>query len=336
MLPMNQDLILDVNGLQVSFFVDGSELKAVDGASFQVRRGRVLAVVGESGCGKSVSAYSILRLVKRPGRIVGGQIVLHPKSGSSIDITALKEDAESLYAVRGGQIGMIFQEPMTALSPVHTIGNQLSEAIALHRPLSKAAIEAEAISLLTKVGIAGPAQALNKYPHELSGGMRQRVVIAIALANSPELLIADEPTTALDVTLQAQILGLLKSLKQNEDLSVLLITHDLGVVAQTADDIVIMYLGRVVESGPLRKVLKAPKHPYTRGLLDSIPSRSVRGKPLPSILGNVPSLKEIPAGCPFHPRCPYALPGRCDQGTAPQISDVDTEQSVACFRLGEI
>jgi len=336
MVATNHDLILDVKDLKVSFFVDDSELKAVDGASFQVRRGRVLAVVGESGCGKSVSAYSILRLVKHPGRIVGGQIVLHPKSGPSIDITALQEDAESLYALRGGKIGMIFQEPMTALSPVHTIGNQLSEAIALHRPLGKAAIEAEAISLLTKVGIAGPAQALKKYPHELSGGMRQRVVIAIALANSPELLVADEPTTALDVTLQAQILGLLKSLKQNEDLSVLLITHDLGVVAQTADDIVLMYLGRVVESGPLRKVLKAPKHPYTRGLLDSIPSRSVRGKPLPSITGNVPSLKEIPAGCPFHPRCPYAVPGRCDQGTAPQLSDFDAEQRVACLRAGEI
>ncbi|MDX2055832.1 MAG: ABC transporter ATP-binding protein [Polyangiaceae bacterium] len=333
---MPNDFVLEVKDLKTSFFVDGVELKAVDGASFQVRRGRVVAIVGESGCGKSVSAYSILRLVKPPGRIVGGRILIHPHSDSTIDITALSEDSDKLYALRGGTVGMIFQEPMTALSPVHTVGNQLAEAIRLHRRQSTQAIDREAATLLGKVGIAAPEQALKKYPHELSGGMRQRVVIAIALANSPELVIADEPTTALDVTLQAQILGLLKSLKREHNLSVLLITHDLGVVAQTADDIVLMYLGRVVEAGPLREVLRNPQHPYTRGLLDSIPSRSERGKPLPSIEGNVPSLKEIPPGCPFHPRCRYAVPGRCDQGLPPPTLALNAEHTVACLRMGEL
>jgi oligopeptide/dipeptide ABC transporter ATP-binding protein len=328
--------VLEVRDLRVSFFVDGRELKAVDGASFQLQRGRVLALVGESGCGKSVTAYSVLRLIQKPGRVVGGNILLNLKGRAAVDTAKLTADAPELYELRGGSVGMVFQEPMTALSPVHTVGNQLSEAISLHQRLEPRAIEERARAILEEVGLSSSADVLKRHPHELSGGMRQRVMIAIALANQPELVIADEPTTALDVTLQAQVLGLLKRLQREHSLSVLLITHDLGVVAQTADDIAIMYLGRIVEAGPMRQVLKHPRHPYTRGLLDSIPSRVPLGKRLPSIEGTVPQLTAIPAGCAFHPRCPHALPGRCDQGDPPTLESLGGQQQAACFRLAEL
>jgi ABC-type dipeptide/oligopeptide/nickel transport system ATPase component len=275
--------VLEVDDLSVSFFTEEGEVRAVDHVSFAIRRGRCLAIVGESGSGKSVTAYSLLRLVQSPGRILNGRILLSPRSGSAIDIAALSERDERLYRVRGGYVSMIFQEPMTALSPVHTIGNQLCEAILLHQSATERQAQHLAIEMLAKVGISNPAQRLGQYPHEFSGGMRQRVVIAMALVCRPELLIADEPTTALDVTIQAQILTLIKSLQAELGTSVLFITHDIGVVAQVADDVCVMYQGRVVEQGSVRAVLKAPLHPYTQGLLAAIPGLASLGKRLPTI-----------------------------------------------------
>ncbi|MFW5841236.1 MAG: ABC transporter ATP-binding protein, partial [Planctomycetota bacterium] len=237
MADPNNDILLEVDSLETVFDVEGGRVLAVDGASFQVRRGRILAIVGESGCGKSVTAYSILRLIQPPGRIIRGRIVLHPEGAAPIEITALSEKDETLYELRGGLVSMIFQEPMTALSPVHTIGNQLREAILLHQEMTPNQADIVAAKMLARVGIPAAKAKLQQYPHELSGGMRQRVVIAMALVANPQLLIADEPTTALDVTIQAQILRLIKQLQSEMQTAVLLITHDLGVVAQTADDV---------------------------------------------------------------------------------------------------
>jgi len=331
-----RDVLVEVEDLKTYFYVDDQEIRAVDGASFSVRRGRIMAIVGESGCGKSVTAYSVMRLIQKPGKIVGGRITLHPVGEPPIDITALGEKDERLFHLRGGLVSMIFQEPMTALSPVHTVGNQICEAILLHQDVTKKQAEEIAVGMLAKVGIPGAAERLRQYPHEMSGGMRQRVVIAMALVCNPQLLIADEPTTALDVTIQAQILELIKDLQRDLDTSVLLITHDLGVVAQTAEDVAVMYLGRIIEQAEIRPLMKDPRHPYTRGLLLSLPSLSGHGERLPSITGSVPSLTEVPPGCPFHPRCPYAEPGRCDVGTPPPLEPMRDGRRVACLRAEEI
>jgi oligopeptide/dipeptide ABC transporter ATP-binding protein len=328
--------VLEVRNLKTYFYTHEGEVRAVDDASFRVRRGRVLAVVGESGCGKSVTAYSILRLVQHPGRIVAGQIVLHPRDGDPIEIAGLSEKSDTLYRVRGGLVSMIFQEPMTALSPVHTIGDQICEAILLHRTASRREAERIAADMLGKVGIPGARESLRRYPHEMSGGMRQRVVIAMALACGPELLIADEPTTALDVTIQAQILRLIRDLQKQASSAVILITHDLGVVAQTADEVAVMYLGRIIEEAPVRDLMKTPMHPYTRGLLKSLPALSSTHARLPSIRGSVPSLTELPPGCPFHPRCPYAERDRCDRGGPPPFESIAADRGVACLRWKEI
>ncbi len=327
--------MLDVIGLKTHFFTEDGELPAVDGVTFSIKRGRTLALVGESGCGKSVTSYSLLQLVQKPGKIVAGKILLHSARAGDIDVAQLSEDSEALYHVRGGLVSMIFQEPMTALSPVHTIGEQIMEAIFLHQEVSVAEAQARAIGMLRKVGVSAPERRIDQYPHEISGGMRQRVVIAMALVSNPELLIADEPTTALDVTIQAQILGLIKSLQREMGCSVLLITHDLGVVAQSADDVAVMYLGRIVECGPVRDILKFPRHPYTQGLLRSIPSLNT-GRRLASIPGAVPSLAAIPPGCPFHPRCPHALEGVCNVGEPPALRELSASRGVACFRANEI
>ncbi len=333
----NNDILLDVQGLRTVFDVEGGQVWAVDGASFSVRRGQILAIVGESGCGKSVTAYSILKLITRPGRIVGGKIVLHPKGGEPIDVTALGEKSDKLYDVRGGLVSMIFQEPMTALSPVHTIGNQICEAIRLHQDAGRREAAAAAVEMLAKVGIPSPETRIKQYPHELSGGMRQRAVIAMALVCRPELLIADEPTTALDVTIQAQILGLIKDMRRQLGTAVLLITHDLGVVAQTADDVAVMYLGRIVEQGPIRPLMRSPLHPYTRGLLESLPSLSGGRDRLASIPGAVPSPMNRPAGCPFHSRCRHARKGVCDEGAPPPLRPFGgQEQQVACALAEEV
>ncbi len=304
--------LLEVQDLQTHFMSDEGPLRAVDGVTFSLTRGKTLAIVGESGCGKSVTSYSILRLIQPPGRIVGGQILLHEEDGTTVDMASLDTRDERLYRIRGGVASMIFQEPMTALSPVHTIGNQITEAILLHRKVSRRQADSLAAEMLTKVGIPTAAERLARYPHELSGGMRQRVVIAMALVCRPQLLIADEPTTALDVTIQAQILRLMRDLQAEMGMSMLLITHNLGVVAQMADEVAVMYLGRIVEQGLVREVLKRPRHPYTKCLLRSLPALSSHRQRLPSIRGSVPALHEIPPGCSFHPRCPSFAAGRCD------------------------
>jgi ABC-type dipeptide/oligopeptide/nickel transport system ATPase component len=265
--------LLEVRDLAVSFFTPDGVVSAVQGVSFAIGRGRTLALVGESGSGKTVTAYSILRLIQPPGRITGGRILLRSARAGDIELADLGEEDELLYRVRGGLVSMIFQEPMTALSPVHTVGSQIAEAILLHQKRTVKEARELTIEMLGKVGMPLPSVCYHQYPHELSGGMRQRVVIAMALVCKPELLIADEPTTALDVTIQAQILGLIKTLQRELGCAVLLITHDFGVVAQMADDVAVMHCGIVVESGDVRSVLKAPQHAYTRSLLDALPSR---------------------------------------------------------------
>ena len=268
--------LLEVTDLKTHFVTPDGTVPAVDGVSFNIARGRTLALVGESGSGKSVTSYSILRLVQPPGKIIAGKILLRSARLGNIDIAALDERSELLYRVRGGLVSMIFQEPMTALSPVHTVGSQIAEAILLHQRATKAEARVITVEMLKKVGIASADRCFDQYPHELSGGMRQRVVIAMALVCRPELLIADEPTTALDVTIQAQILGLIKTLQRELGCSVLLITHDFGVVAQVADDVAVMWRGKIVEQGTVREVLKNPQHAYTRALLDALPSRRAR------------------------------------------------------------
>jgi oligopeptide/dipeptide ABC transporter ATP-binding protein len=329
------EVLLTVEDLHAHFFTEHGELPAVDGVSFSIKRGRTLALVGESGCGKSVTAHAILRLIPTPGRIVRGRMVLYSRRAGTIDIATLEEGDDSLYQVRGGLVSMIFQEPMTALSPVHTVGSQISEAILLHREVTAAAARHMGIDMLRRVGVAAPERRYDQFPHEISGGMRQRAVIAMALVCNPELLIADEPTTALDMTTQAQILGLIKAFQRDTGCSVLFITHDLGVVAQTADDIAVMYLGRIVEHGNVRDILKRPGHPYTQGLLRSLPSLNTGGR-LAAIPGVVPSLTAIPTGCGFHPRCPHARTGLCDVGGAPALRTLAPGHSVACVRAEEI
>ena len=337
--PVNDDLdptILEIDNLSVYFYTEEGEVREVDGVSFQMRRGRIMALVGESGCGKSVTSYSILRLIQKPGEIKGGSINFYPRDGSNIDITRLPEKSSALFHLRGGQISMIFQEPMTALSPVHTVGNQICEAILLHQDVTKEEARKRAIEMLGKVGIPGAASRIDQYPFEMSGGMRQRVVIAMALVCNPEILIADEPTTALDVTIQAQIMGLIKNLQSELRTSTLLITHDLGVVAQLADDVAVMYLGRIVERGDVHTIMKNPKHPYTLMLLKSLPSLALEKARLPSIKGSVPSVTELPSGCPFHPRCPFAEAGRCDIGGRPDLEKITEGHFAACLCLNEI
>ncbi len=328
--------VLDVKNLKVSFFTEEGEICAVNDVTFSIPKGKVTALVGESGCGKSVTAYSILRLIQKPGKLLGGEILFRSSDVADIDIACLGENCEDLYKIRGGRISMIFQEPMTALSPVHKVGNQICEAILLHQDMNKAEAREKAIEMLTKVGIPGATQRIDQYPFEMSGGMRQRVVIAMALVCNPELLIADEPTTALDVTIQAQIMNLMGDLQKNLGTSILLITHDLGVVAQMSDYVAVMYLGRIVEYGGVRDVLKRPRHPYTMGLLKSLPSMSLDKEELPFIKGSVPNLTDIPLGCSFHPRCPYAKKGICDVGDSPESIEIEEGREVACFLADEI
>ena len=330
------DNVLEIEDLRVYFYTEEGQVRAVDGVSFAIPRGKIMALVGESGCGKSVTSFSILRLIQKPGKIEGGSIRFFPKDGDPIDIAALEEKSDRLFQLRGGSISMIYQEPMTALSPVHTIGNQICEAILLHQDVDSKEAEGIAVEMLGRVGIPNPGERIAQYPFEMSGGMRQRAVIAMALVCNPEILIADEPTTALDVTIQAQIMNLIKQLQRELGTSTLLITHDLGVVAQLADRVAVMYMGRVVEQADVRTTMKSPRHPYTMGLLKSLPSLALSKERLPSISGTVPSLTELPPGCPFHPRCPYADPICYDSEDAPALLPVGKEHSVACLRVGEI
>ena len=321
--------LISVRDLRTYFVSDEGTTRAVDGASFDVHPGRTLGIVGETGCGKSVTARSILRIVERPGRIVGGEIILQREKGV-VDLAQLDEDGREMRAIRGGEIGLVFQEPLTSFSPVHTVGDQITEAIRLHSRLDKAGARKRAIELLKMVGVGRAEGRLADYPWQLSGGLRQRAMIAMALAGGPRLLIADEPTTALDVTTQAQILDLLRQLQRETHMAIMLITHDLGVVAEMADDVVVMYLGRVVETGPVDTIFHAPKHPYTRALLRSIPG--VANAPrvrLPTIAGSIPHPFARPTGCSFHPRCSEVIAGRC-AAIEPQLAPMEAGHMVSC------
>jgi peptide/nickel transport system ATP-binding protein len=324
-----------VQDLKTRFFLDEGTVRAVDGVSLEVPRGKTTCLVGESGCGKSVTAFSIMRLVYPPGRIVSGEILLH-RGKADVDITALPAEGREIRAVRGRDIAMVFQEPMTSLSPVHRVGEQIAEAVQLHSDLRGRAARERAAEMMHRVGIPTPGQRFRQYPHEMSGGLRQRSMIAMALSCRPSLLIADEPTTALDVTIQAQILELMRELQAEMGMSILLITHDLGVVAEMADLVAVMYLGRIVEMADCRTVLTGPLHPYTRALLRSIPGTAGEfGGRLQTITGSVPDPFERVAGCPFHPRCEGVEPGLCDREGPPELVEVAPGHLVACPRRAE-
>jgi peptide/nickel transport system ATP-binding protein len=313
--------LLKVDGLHMHFFTKAGVVKAVDDVSFSVERGRILGLVGESGSGKSMTGYSILGLVDPPGRIVSGSILF-----SGTDLTRL--DAAAWRKLRGDRIAMIFQDPMMTLNPVLRIDTQITEAILAHADVSRESALARAREALSRVGIASPDERLRAYPHQFSGGMRQRVAIAIALVNGPDLLIADEPTTALDVTIQGQILFEMQKLCRESGTALIWITHDLSVIAGLADEVCVMYAGRFVESGSVAEVIDRPLHPYTRGLVDSVPSRNARGRPLRQIPGMTPSLLSLPPGCPFRERCGFAS-ARCAQ--SPEITEAAPGRRLRCF-----
>ena len=317
--------LLEVKDLQTHFPTRAGLVRAVDGVSFHLDRGELLGLVGESGCGKSITALSVMRLIAPPGKIVNGEILFHGK-----DLLKLS-DAE-MRDMRGDDIAMIFQDPMTSLNPVFTVGEQIAEALRLHRKMSRSEARKATIEAMREVAIPDPARRLDDYPHQLSGGMRQRIMIAMALACNPKLLIADEPTTALDVTIQAQILELLNELRKQRELAVLLITHDLGVVAEVADRVAVMYTGRIVEQSPVDELFARPKHPYTEGLLRSVPKLTIddvtRKERLETIEGVVPSPTDLPPGCHFAPRCVHRMP-RCTEGRIP-LYELDGDVQVRC------
>ena len=325
--------LLEIKDLVTVFHASDGRLPAVDGVSLSIERGRTLGLVGESGCGKSVTAMSTLRLVSSPGQIESGSITFTTE-GESIDLVTTPE--KQLRKVRGGRIGMIFQEPMTSLNPVFTIGNQIAEVVQLHRKVSRSEARSRALEMLHLVRVADPEQRLDEYPHQLSGGMRQRVMIAIALACEPDLIIADEPTTALDVTIQAQILELLDDLQSRLGTAILLITHDLGVVAETCDDVAVMYAGRIVEQASAVELFSRPLHPYTIGLLQARPNVDARDSgPLATIPGMVPPPQDFPAGCRIHPRCSHAREPQCNV-EPPSLREVSPGHFVRCHFAEEI
>ncbi len=335
------EIALEVKGLKTHFFLQQGIVRAVEDVDFTVLRGQTVGVVGESGCGKSVMARSVLSIVPTPGHIVEGQILFHrqlEKNGSItkdvVDMAAIDPKGPLARSIRGAEISMVFQEPMTSLSPVHTIGNQIMEAILLHQEVNKTEARQLAINMLDRVGMPYPERTVDRYPYQLSGGMRQRAMIAMALSCQPSILIADEPTTALDVTTQAQILSLMKELQAELGMAIIFITHDLGVIAQMADYVVVMYLGEVVEMADVETLFYDPKHPYTRALLRSIPllgrksAHNVTSK-LTAIRGTVPDPYSIPNGCPFHPRCRNAIRGVCDVKDPPFL-ELEGGHKVRC------
>ncbi|MCB9506192.1 MAG: ABC transporter ATP-binding protein [Myxococcales bacterium] len=321
--------LLELDDLRTYFFTDAGIVPSVDGVSYSIRKGRTLGVVGESGCGKSVTALSIMRLVASPpGRIVGGRVNFQGR-----DLTKLSE--REMRHVRGNDIGMIFQEPMTSLNPVYTVGNQIAESVELHMEVGPREARERSIEVLRKVGIPSPEKRIDDYPHQMSGGMKQRVMIAMALVCGPHLLIADEPTTALDVTIQAQILDLLNGLQSDLGMSILMITHDLGVIAEVSDDVVVMYAGKVVEQASVAQLFESPRHPYTQGLFRSLPDIGApRGGRLRTIPGMVPSPLQFPSGCRFRTRCPFAT-ADCS-ASAPALRDIGGGHAVACHYADEI
>ena len=321
--------ILSIDNLHTHFFLDEGTVRAVDGVDLEIPRSQTL-----SGCGKSITAFSILQMIQRPGKIVDGQITLHRENGP-VALTALPPDGSAMRQIRGSEIAMIFQEPMTSLSPVHNVGSQIAEAIRLHTDRNKRDAKDHAIHTMERVGIPDAARRYGEYPHELSGGLRQRAMIAMALSCRPTLLIADEPTTALDVTIQAQILALMRELQAELGMAILLITHDLGVVAQMADEVAVMYWGRVVEYGKVNKIFQHPEHPYTEALMRSLPGLHIeRQSELEAIRGSVPNPFQQLAGCAFHPRCDECQQGLCDVGTRPPLHEIETGHLSACLKRG--
>ena len=322
-----QDPLLEVRDLQTYFHTEEGVARAVDGVSFAVGRGQTLGLVGESGCGKSVSAFSIMRLVPDPpGRIEAGQVLLKGR-----DLLTL--DEEEMRRVRGDDIAMIFQEPMTSLNPVLTCGFQIAEAVVLHQQVPMQEARVRAVEMLHLVGIPAPEQRIDEYPHQLSGGMRQRVMIAMALSCNPDVLVADEPTTALDVTIQAQILALLESLQESLQMAIVMITHDLGVIAETADQVAVMYAGQIVEHAETQALFARPQHPYTRGLLRSIPRLDDEQERLDIIPGVVPDSRAFPPGCRFAPRCPLA-DAHC-RAEMPPLEEIEAGHWVSCWKAGD-
>jgi len=340
-LDKKNDKLIQVNDLKTYFFLDEGIVKAVDGVDMEIKSGKTLGVVGESGCGKSITARSIMRIVAKGGKIVNGEILFHRRlrdddvNGEMIeilDLAKLDSQSEAMRSIRGGEISMVFQEPMTSLSPVHTIGNQIEEVISLHQKLDSKQSRQKAIEMLNLVGMPLPKRTIERYPHELSGGMRQRAMIAMALSCHPSMLIADEPTTALDVTTEAQILTLMRRLQEELGMSIMFITHNLGVIAQMADQVAVMYLGKVVEEASVEDIFYKPLHPYTQALLRSIPrlgAKKARTYRLASIFGSVPDPYNLPTGCPFHPRCAKRIPDVCDK-EAPSVTEVETGHKVRC------
>lgn len=342
-MPANGELLVEIKNLRTYFHLAEGVVRAVDGVDLAISRGQTLGVVGESGCGKSVTALSLMRLVPSPGQIEEGEILYHKtlrQSDSSsvvdvINLTKLKPNSREMRDIRGNQISMVFQEPMTAMIPVRTVGSQIVEAITLHQKVSKAEAREMAIDLLARVNLPKPEQTIDDYPFQLSGGMRQRAVIAMALSCRPSLLIADEPTTALDVTTEAQILDLMRSLQEELGMAIMYITHNLGVIAEMAEQVTVMYLGKIVEQTDVKSIFFNPLHPYTRGLLESIPQlddaivRSDKKRRLQTIEGMVPDPYSVLLGCSFHPRCPQSMAGICDQ-LEPKAIEVEAGHTVRC------
>lgn len=329
---MEKKYLMQVKDLQISWHLDKTLIPIVCGLDFSLESGKVLALVGESGCGKSVTSLSLLRLLAKELKIVGGEILFNGTNGDApVDIAKLNPRGKEIQEIRGGMASMIFQEPMSSFSPLYTIGHQIIEVIQQHKKNTKEEARATAVDLLKKVGLADPEKSFDRFPGEFSGGMRQRAMIAKALSCNPKLLIADEPTTALDVTIQAQILDLMNEVKEEFGTSIIFISHDLGVVGQIADDVAIMYMGSILEKGPVAEIFKHPKHPYTMKLLDAIPRLGdlEDRKRLEPIRGSVPTLFSRPRGCAFHDRCDYSMKGICDD-SFPGLQEISEGQQVAC------
>jgi len=328
---IEQDALLDVENLKVSFKTDEGIILAVDGINFSIKRGQTLGIVGESGSGKSVSTKAIMQLLPKTAHIdKASSIKWYRQNGKVIEITDLKRTSREMRRIRGGEVGMIFQEPMSSFSPVHTIGNQIIEAVLEHHQVSKIEAREIAIDMLDKVGISNPSVRIDQYSFELSGGMRQRAMIAVALSMNPVLLIADEPTTSLDVTIQAQILELMNKLQEEFGMAIIFITHNLGVIAQVADEVEVMYLGKILERGTVGEIIHQPEHPYTQALLRAIPHLDHLGERLTAISGDIPSPLERPIGCPFHTRCGKVIPGLCDTQN-PSLTRFSDTHTVHCF-----
>ncbi len=326
------DTLLSVHNLQTYFYSRDGVVRAVDGVSFAVKPGEILGIAGESGCGKSVTSQSILRILPKNGRIVGGEILFR-YDDRTIDLATTDVDGKEIRDIRGKEIAMVFQEPMTAFSPVHTIGNQIVETIRIHQQVSREEAREEAIELLRRVGMPNAARNIDEFTFNLSGGMRQRAMVALSLSCQPKLLIADEPTTAVDVTIQAQMLELLREIQADLGMAIIMITHDLGVIAELTDRVMIMYLGKEVEHGLVEDIFHRPMHPYTRGLLASIPKMEPGRVPISPIEGSVPNPYAMPAGCKFHPRCTDYIPGVCEQRDPP-LTEIALGHEVSCYLYG--